>query len=85
MADRNGNGQRQAWGEHRKPAAFLQLLVVVGGHVLDPEGQSIAEPPHLVAPAAIDEAERQASKVWVLLVEQVAEEPLGDLRHDNGC
>ena len=85
MSNRDRDGQRQAWGEQWQPPALLQLLVVIGGHVLDPEGQTIAQTPHLIAPAALDASEGQPGQVRVLLIEQFAKEPFGDLNHDTGC
>lgn len=85
VTDRDRNGQRQTWSEQRQPPAFLQLLVVAGSHVLNTEDQLITKAPHLVAPTALDAAKRQPGKVRMLLLEQTAQELLGDLSHDIGC
>ncbi|GAB2487798.1 hypothetical protein GCM10026982_10320 [Nocardiopsis aegyptia] len=61
------DGQGQAGREQRQPPAFLELVVGVGVHALDPHSQLVPQAPQLVAPAALDLAQGQLGQVRVLV------------------
>ncbi|KQX77729.1 hypothetical protein ASD26_16030 [Streptomyces sp. Root1319] len=78
---RDGDRQGKVRGEGGQPGVFLAQQLVRGpGGPGQPDGEVVAEPPHLVVPATCAEFHRPVRQVGVLLAQQVPDQVLGDLR-----
>ena len=71
-------------GKGRQPGVFLEQERIGGlRRPGQPDGEVVAEPPHLVVPAAC--AKRQAAgQVGVLIAQQVPDQVRGDLKLGGG-
>ncbi|GAB3167339.1 hypothetical protein GCM10027162_03190 [Streptomyces incanus] len=77
---RDGNWQRKVWGKGGQPGVLLaQQRVRRLRHPGQPNGEVVAEPPHLTVPATRTKAQRAIGQFGVLVSQKIPYRLRGDL------